>query len=294
MKHLDRLSDYLSAVERRLRWVAVTRGFAITAASALVFTVGAVLLANHFSFSDPSVLSARVLLFLGLAFAIAAALILPVIRLNRRRAARHTESQYPQFEERLLTFSERMEQQPGDPFLALLAADTLSVAEQAEPKEVAKTARMAGFSSAAAAAAALLLWLATSGPGFWGYGTHLLWAGMPKSEFRPFYEVQVDPGNKTVRKNASVLISARLRGFTAPSVRFFGKSLSAFKWDQADMRTEASGSSYQFFIAGVPESLEYYVEAGGVRSKTYKLNVIDLPTVKNIQVTYHYPAWTGM
>jgi hypothetical protein len=63
---LDRLSDYLSAIERRLRWVAVTRGFAITAASALVFTVGAVLLANHFSFSgerertwsgDPNALS---------------------------------------------------------------------------------------------------------------------------------------------------------------------------------------------------------------------------------------------
>ena len=44
----------------------------------------------------------------------------------------------------------------------------------------------------------------------------------------------------------------------------------------------------------MPESLEYYVEAGGVRSKTYKLNVVDLPSVKNIKVTYHYPAWTGM
>src|SRR5262249_54158122 len=38
----------------------------------------------------------------------------------------------------------------------------------------------------------------------------------------------------------------------------------------------------------------YYVEAGGVRSKTYKLTVVDLPSVKNITTTYHYPAWTGM
>src|ERR1035438_9306410 len=49
-----------------------------------------------------------------------------------------------------------------------------------------------------------------------------------------------------------------------------------------------------FLIAGVPESLEYYVEAGGVRSATYHLNVVDLPSIKNITVTYHYPAWTGM
>ena len=44
------------------------------------------------------------------------------------------------------------------------------------------------------------------------------------------------------------------------------------------MRTEAGGAAYQFLIAGVPESLEYYVEAGGVQSRTYKLNVIDLPS----------------
>ena len=40
--------------------------------------------------------------------------------------------------------------------------------------------------------------------------------------------------------------------------------------------------------------MEYYVEAGGVRSSTYKLNVIDLPSVKNLKVTYHYPAWTEL
>ena len=60
------------------------------------------------------------------------------------------------------------------------------------------------------------------------------------------------------------------------------------------MATQPGGSAYQFLIAGVPESLEYYVEAGGVRSPSYKLNVIDLPSVKNIRVTYHFPSWTGM
>ena len=55
---------------------------------------------------------------------------------------------YPQFEERLLTFTERMEQTPNDPFLPLLAADTLSVAQQAQPKEVARTGVLFSFSSA--------------------------------------------------------------------------------------------------------------------------------------------------
>src|SRR5215470_13155944 len=159
MRPLDRLSEYLGAVERRLRLLAITRGIAATAAAALIFTVVAVLLANYYAFSNRSVLSARVLLFFGIAFAIAAALVLPVIRLNRRRAAREAENKYPQFEERLLTFTERVEQNANDPFLHLLADDTLSVAQHAEPKEVAKTSWLFSFSSAAAVAAAILLWL---------------------------------------------------------------------------------------------------------------------------------------
>src|SRR4051812_5662074 len=294
MKPLDRLSDYLGAIERRLRFVALSRGAAVTAAAALMLTVLAVLLANQFAFSSGSVLGARVFLFLGLAFALAAALIVPVIRLNRRHAAREVERKYPQFEERLLTFTERAENRPQDPFLELLAEDTLSVAQQAEPREVAKTAVIFSFSSAAIVAALVLLWLGMSGPGFLGYGTSLLWGGLPKGEMKPYYAIKVEPGNKTIRKRSDLMISATLMGFQAPKVRFFAKYASASQWEQAEMRTEAGGSSYQFLIAGVPESLEYYVEAGGVRSSAYKLNVMDLPTVKKIRVTYHFPGWSGM
>src|SRR5947209_5059832 len=131
MKPLDRMSEYLGAIERRLRLIALTRGAAVTAAAALVLTVVAVVVANRFAFSNSSVIGARLFLFLGLAFAIAATLVIPVIRLNRRRAARRAEQLCPGFEERLLTFTERMEQNPGDPFLPLLADDALEVARGA-------------------------------------------------------------------------------------------------------------------------------------------------------------------
>ena len=45
--------------------------------------------------------------------------------------------------------------------------------------------------------------------------------------------------------------------------------------------------------AGLPEPVEYYVEASGLRSKTFKLDVIDLPGIKHIKVTYHFPSWLG-
>jgi hypothetical protein len=126
------------------------------------------------------------------------------------------ESKYPQFQERLLTFTERMEQNPGDPFLPLLADDTLAVATQATPKQVARSSWIFSFSSAAVVCAAILIWLGVYGGGFLGYGTSLLWGGIPKGALKPFYNIQVDPGNRTVRKRADQLITATLNGFSAP------------------------------------------------------------------------------
>src|SRR5580698_9109143 len=51
---------------------------------------------------------------------------------------------------------------------------------------------------------------------------------------------------------------------------------------------------YQFLFAGLPENVEYYVTAGAMASKHYNIRVTDLPSVKQIRVTYHYPKWTGI
>jgi hypothetical protein len=178
-----------------------------------------------------------------------------------------------------------VEQNPGDPFLELLAADTLPMARNAAPKAITKTNWIFSFSSAAVLAVAVLVWLAISGPGFLGYGTSLLWAGLPKGEVKPFYSIRVDPGNRTLRKRANQTITARLSGFSAPNVLFFAKYASSSQWEQAEMRTQAADSAYEFLIASVPETFAYYVEAGGVKSDIFKLKVIHLPNVKKIRVT---------
>ena len=294
MRPFDRLSEYLGRVERRMRWLALSRGVAASAGVALAATLAAVVAANRFAFSGPSVTGARLFLFVALGLALALALIAPLLRLNRRRAAREAERACPQFEERLLTFSECIGDNPRDPFLDLLASDTLQVAEQAQPETVARSSWILSFSSAAVVALGVLLWLGTAGPGFLGYGTSLLWGGLPKGELMPFYDIAVEPGSRTVRKKADQVIAARLIGFTSQKVRFFAKYASGAAWEQADMRTEPGGAAWEFLLASVPETLEYYVEAGGVRSKTYKLNVVDLPSVKSIRVTYRYPSWSGM
>ena len=97
--NLNRLSDYLARIERRLRVLTITQGAAIFFGAALIATVLAVIMANHFAFSDPSVIWARVLLFIALALAVAFGLVVPLLHLNRRKAARAVEQKFPQFEE---------------------------------------------------------------------------------------------------------------------------------------------------------------------------------------------------
>ena len=132
-------------------------------------------------------------------------------------------------------------------------------------------------------------------PGFLGYGAPCCGPVRPRIRICSggFYRITVDPGDKLVRRRSDLPIRATLVGFQAPEVRLMARYKSSAKWEQAPMLPRASDSSYEYLFAAVPEPVEYYVEAAGVRSKTYKLDVIDLAGVKNIKVTYHYPSWLG-
>ena len=102
-------------------------------------------------------------------------------------------------------------------------------------------------------------------------------------------------GDAAVRRNAEdQLITADLVGLQTDKVRLFARFQSASKWEEVSMQPQQGGSGFQFLFAGLPEGVEYYVEAGPLHSKHFNLRVLDLPLIKQIKVTYHFPSWTGM
>ncbi len=294
MNPLLQLDSYLRKLERNLRILSLTRGAAILCTAALAVTVLLVLAANQFSFSAPSVFWSRVLLFFAVAAALCAGLIVPLLRLNRKRAANRAEARYPEFNQRLLTFTEKENANASDPFLPLLAADALSVAAKRESEPLVPRSWIVSFGSVAAIAVTVLLWLGISGPGFLGYGTALLWGGVPRADRKPVYSIRVEPGTHRIRRRSDQSVTATLNGFTAAKVSVFAKYASSPKWEEASMLAKSQSTDYEFLFAGVPEDVEYYVEAGGVKSNSYKFTVVDLPSVKNIKVTYHYPSFLGL
>jgi hypothetical protein len=298
MSNQDKLNLYIRQLHQRLRLGVSLRGVAVLMATALITTVFLVLILNAFAFPVRGLTGARSLLLVVLALAAAFGIAVPLRRLTRGRAAAVAESAYPEFQQRLLTFDDKAKQ-GNDPFLELLAADTLAVAKDVPPANLAPNNHLYFLAGAGFACLAVLAWLVTAGPGYLGYGASLLWTG-PKAA--PLYDIRVTPGDVAVRRNSDQLVTAQIIGLKPDKVQLFAHYQSARNkaWEpvamqpQSDAPAAPGSSNFQFLFAGLPENVEYYVQADHLTSRHFKVRVVDLPAVKQMKVTYHYPKWTGM
>jgi hypothetical protein len=295
MTNSGQLNSYILRLQHRLRLGAWVRGALIFTGSALAVTIALVLVLNHFAFPTSGIAIARILLIAALAAAATLGIGLPIMRLSRARAVRQAEQAAPDLEDRLTTFEERAGKS-DDPFLELLAADTLARTGDAEPAILVSNNRLAALSGAGLGCLSVLVWMIAAGPGYLGYGASLLWTG-PKKNAVPFYAISVTPGNITVRRNSDQLVVAHISGMKPDKAQLFAHFASATGWEPVAMQPAADasgGAAYQFVLAGLPEDVEYYIAAGPLISPHYKVRVVDLPSVKDIRVTYRYPQWTGM
>ena len=294
MSKSSELNSYIVQLQKRLRLGAWLRGAAIFTGTALMVTLALVLVLNHMAFPERGITLARLTILAALAAVAAMGIALPVLRLTRARTVSDAEAANPELEQRLTTFQERAKE--GDPFLELLAADTLERTQYAAPSTMVPDNRLFALGGAGLGCLAVLVWMIAAAPGYVGYGASLVWLG-PKKNVAPLYSIVVKPGNVTARRNSDQLIVARVKGMVPNKAQLFAKFKSAAGWEPVTMQPApeaGDGATYQFTFAGLPEDVEYYVAAGPLISQHYKVRVVDLPGVKSVQVTYHYPKWTGM
>ena len=60
------------------------------------------------------------------------------------------------------------------------------------------------------------------------------------------------------------------------------------------MQPQAGGSGFQFLFAGFRRASNITSKPARCTRKHFNIRVVDLPSVKQIRVTYHYPSWTGL
>jgi len=295
MSYRNELNSYITRLHHRLRLGAWLRGAAIFTGTALFVTVVLVLLLNQLAFPAHGISLSRVVILAALAAAAIFGVALPIKRLTEAQAVRRAELASAGLGQRLTTYQERASQE-NSPFMELLAADTLAHVQRVEPSMLVRGNCLFALGEAGVACLIVLIWMIVAGPGYLGYGASLLWSGSKKNA-PPLYAISINPGSVMVRRNGDQLITARITGMQPAKAQLFAHYQSASGWEQVLMqRTPSSGTgaTYQFVLAGLPENVEYYVTAGPLVSLHYKMRVVDLPAVQEIQVTYDYPTWTAM
>ncbi len=191
MNPVDHVAQYRNAMARRLRLSTLVKGFTIVLAAALCFTLAFAWLLIQLDPSPAFLIYGRISLCVCLGISAAAAIAIPVARLRPMVVARAVENRFPQFSQRLVTLTENGHN-TADPFLSLVAEDTLGIARGATPQQLVTRGRMLSVGVMAAGMGFLLVWLVLWSHGVVGNEAKALWTGTDQFtiELRPPYASQ--------------------------------------------------------------------------------------------------------
>src|SRR5438477_98229 len=108
------------------------------------------------------------------------------------------------------------------------------------------------------------------------------------------YKIEVTPGNTSVPRGGDQSVRAKLKGFASKDVTLLMKSAGAAEYERLPLVASAEADTFEGRMFRLDKDTEYYVDSNGVTSLHYKLKVVDLPTVKQLDLEYHFPAYTNL
>ena len=107
------------------------------------------------------------------------------------------------------------------------------------------------------------------------------------------YRIAVTPGDTTLAKGADLKVTAVLENFGASDVELVVRSGDG-EWTRWSMLREDTGTTHSLVVFDLHEATEYFVEASGVQSAVHRVEVVELPYVQDIGLTYYFPRYTGL
>jgi hypothetical protein len=291
------LTEIVSEIRSRWRFKLALRGAAYTVAVAAVLLLVAAYGMEWARFSASSIITARILLA---ATVVASAFYFLVRPLRRRvtdeQVALYLEEHEPSLQATLVSAVEasRLGSRSASAVLvrrlveqALEACAATGAARRVEDAPLRRWGGLLVGVSAAIVLTALL------GPAVIRNALSAILLIQRSVEAAAPYRIEVTPGNATVPKGADQTVTATLAGFAAEDASLMLRRVSTSTFEALPLVRGEDGR-YEGMVFDVAASLEYFVEAEGVRSAVFTLNVVDVPYVQRLELEYRFPAYTGL
>jgi hypothetical protein len=142
-----------------------------------------------------------------------------------------------------------------------------------------------------AAAATLLI---VFGPAFLRSGMSALLIISRSAEAASPYKIDVTPGNTKIPRGTDQNVKAKLLGFSFGEATLMVRTDPEGQFERVPLVAGTEAGSFEGMLFHVEKSSDYYVESNGVRSTTFKMDVVELPTVDKLAMEYRFPAYTGL
>jgi hypothetical protein len=294
------LQDLLKRARSRRQLLISLRGVAISVGvvTALLLLTGWV--AHRYRYNGGALLTLRIGALLMVLATIYFALLRPLLkRISDARLARLIEEHLPGTEDRLVTaveYSNGNNKSHITPaILSRLYQDANSLSAMLDVGNVIRRSRLLMYGGAALASLLVFASVLKFGPKEISQGVAQLVTPTTLAASTNAMSIKVKPGTARVPKGSDQDIIATLVNFDSQQVTVFARPLGSKNDFQGQVMEPAKAKTdFRFSIFNIQDSMEYFVESNNIRSEVYKLNVVDLPFVKQLDLTLNFPAFTNL
>jgi hypothetical protein len=296
----DVLQDLLRRARSRRQLLLSLRGVAIS-----VGVVAVVLLltgwgAHRYRYNSAALIVLRIGALLTCLATIYFALLRPLLkRISDARLARLIEEHSPGTEDRLVTAVEfsngNAESRISPAIMNRLYQDANSVSAMLDVRNIIRRSRLLLYGGAALASLLLFAGVLKWGPREISEGVAQLVTPTTLAASKNAFSIKVKPGTARVPKGSDQDITATLVNFDSQQVTIFARPVGSKEDFQGQVMEPAKAKTdFRFSIFNIQDSMEYFVESNSVRSDVFKLNVVDLPYVKQLDLSLNFPAFTNL
>ncbi len=292
------LLDVIRQVRKRWRTKLAIRGaVGFLVATTLVLVASAYAL-EALRFSPASIFGFRIAVLLAAAGCAGWFLIRPLMRkVSDDQVALYLEEHEPSLEATIITALEaehagRAHEMSPSLVRKLIEGAVQRVHDIDDGRRIEKTP-VRRYATAAGVVAIAALALFALGPAYLRHALSALLVISRDVEAAAPYRIDVTPGSATVPKGADQTISATLHGFEAGDASVFTRKGPNDAFERVPM-VRAENGAYDGMLFDLADGIDYYVEAAGVKSPTFTLKVVELPYVKQLDLEYRFPAYTGL